>query len=131
MTLKASLPCRLVNDASLRVKVYLSVRDKLLLLLKHSYRKVKSLSLTLVPAPVSAVSAIAARRRLTTPAAQNSEPVESPEPLTPRTNSFSALQTLKPSREGKKSPKKSSQQTPQRRNEGYQRADADTLKAAR
>ncbi|KAG6033710.1 hypothetical protein E4U41_006843 [Claviceps citrina] len=67
--------------------------------------------------PASAVSAIAARRRLG--AAAVSSQGSSPEPMTPSTNSFSALQSPKPnkSKAGAQSSKKSAKQAYLRRNE--------------
>ncbi|KAG6001195.1 hypothetical protein E4U21_004616 [Claviceps maximensis] len=61
--------------------------------------------------PVSAVSAIAARRRLGGPAVQSQN--NSPEPMTPSTNSFSALQSPKPkkNKDGTRSPQKSAKQS--------------------
>ncbi|KAK2592053.1 Polynucleotide 5'-hydroxyl-kinase grc3 [Conoideocrella luteorostrata] len=63
----------------------------------------------------SAVSAIAARRRLVASAVENQG--SSAEPLTPNTNAFSALQSLMPSKEAEKSPKRSAKQSYLRRND--------------
>ncbi|KAG5928783.1 hypothetical protein E4U42_008038 [Claviceps africana] len=69
------------------------------------------------PSPVSAVSAIAARRRLGASAVPTQR--SSPEPVTPSTNSFSALQSLKPkkSKDGTRSPRKGAKQSLLQRNE--------------
>ncbi|KAG5930908.1 hypothetical protein E4U53_002061 [Claviceps sorghi] len=69
------------------------------------------------PSAVSAVSAIAARRRLGASAVPSQR--SSPEPVTPSTNSFSALQSLKPkkSKDGNRSPRKSAKQSLVQRNE--------------
>ncbi|KAG5979891.1 hypothetical protein E4U55_004649 [Claviceps digitariae] len=69
------------------------------------------------PSPVSAVSAIAARRRLGASAVQSQS--NSPEPVTSSTNSFSALQSPKPkkSKDGTRSPRKSAKQSLLHRND--------------
>ncbi|GAB0138062.1 hypothetical protein EsDP_00006309 [Epichloe bromicola] len=76
--------------------------------------------------PVSAVSAIAARRRQGVSAAQSQ--ASSPELMTPNTNSFSALQSLKPnkSKGPNSSAKKSAKQACLRRNDGNRPSGSPT-----
>ncbi|KAG8407495.1 Polynucleotide 5'-hydroxyl-kinase grc3 [Metarhizium acridum] len=82
--------------------------------------------------PVSAVSAIAARRRQAASVAQSqaTEPANLAEPLAPSTNSFSALQAPIPDRKATLPPKKRSKQSVALRNDGCRPVAADDPEAA-
>ncbi|TWU78201.1 Polynucleotide 5'-hydroxyl-kinase grc3 [Metarhizium rileyi] len=83
--------------------------------------------------PVSAVSAIAARRRQAASAtrSQGNEPTSQAEQLTPGTNSFSALQTLKPDKKATNPSKKRFEQIAQRRSEGHHLIGTEDLPPTR